>query len=250
VLNRISIVQSQTSDVSPRPSSAGNWIFGNRRWLNPANPYDRARLDAGYDALCAAFPAFAACPRAHFLACIAGVASTHHRPLQGIATGLDCPRELAGPWRAYPDPSESTPPSMRHFHSWHTCVHDVAFLSGRGFACGAEPPAGLDFLHPLDSFGPSSAGRSNQRTGGVTGLSRHGGVGGELPGRTGPGPDFLYPILAVGPPLADSDRLGSNVRTGLPRDGGGGGDEATPSPAADAVRVPHLLNPSESSSAG
>jgi hypothetical protein len=128
-----------------RPSSAGNWIFSNRRWLNPANPYDRARLDASYDALCAAFPAFAACPRAHFLACIAGVASTHHRPLQGIATGLDCPRELAGPWRAYPDQFESTPPVISTTCRIHAChqPHPDHWQPD----CGAGP--GSDTLPPL-----------------------------------------------------------------------------------------------------
>ena len=64
--------------------SAGNWLFCNRRWLDPSHPQDRARLDAGYDALCAAFPAFAACPRAAFLARLAHVSAAwsaaQHRP--------------------------------------------------------------------------------------------------------------------------------------------------------------------------
>ena len=50
--------------------ASGSWVFCDRRWLSPADPADLARLQAGYDALCAAFPAFASCPRDHFLACL------------------------------------------------------------------------------------------------------------------------------------------------------------------------------------
>ena len=72
--------------------SAGNWLFCNRRWLNPSFPPDRARLDAGYDALCAAFPAAAACPRSIFLTRIAHVSTAwsivqlyrHERTAAGI----------------------------------------------------------------------------------------------------------------------------------------------------------------------
>ena len=52
---------------------AGEWLFCDRRWLNPADPVDRARLESGYVALCADFPEFAACPRRAFLTRLAEV---------------------------------------------------------------------------------------------------------------------------------------------------------------------------------
>ena len=73
-------------------SSAGHWLFCNRRWLSPSHPPDRARLDAGYDALCAAFPAFAACPRHRVLATIAHVSATW-----SAAMDYHNPRPPAGP---------------------------------------------------------------------------------------------------------------------------------------------------------
>ena len=73
--------------------SAGNWLFCNRRWLDPSHPQDRARLDAGYDALCAAFPAFAACPRAAFLARLARVSRLAARPTATKHLMLSAPNE-------------------------------------------------------------------------------------------------------------------------------------------------------------
>ena len=55
--------------IQRRPgSAAGNWLFCNRRWLDPADPADRARLHAGYDALLSLFPAaLTEVPRALFI---------------------------------------------------------------------------------------------------------------------------------------------------------------------------------------
>jgi hypothetical protein len=52
---------------------AGNWLFCNRRWLNPKDPKDRMNLEYNYDALTAKFPAFARCPRFGFLQCLTEV---------------------------------------------------------------------------------------------------------------------------------------------------------------------------------
>ena len=76
---RSSPIEIFAHTVKPCPEhcrSTGNWLFCNRRWLSPSHPPDRARLDAGYDALCAAFPAFAACPRHRFLARLAHVSES------------------------------------------------------------------------------------------------------------------------------------------------------------------------------
>jgi hypothetical protein len=54
--------------------TAGNWLFCNRRWLDPAQAEDRAQLDRAYGALCASFPAFASCSKADFLRTLAEVA--------------------------------------------------------------------------------------------------------------------------------------------------------------------------------
>jgi hypothetical protein len=39
-------------------SDAGNWLFCGRRWINPADPDGRAKLDLHYDNLSILFPAF------------------------------------------------------------------------------------------------------------------------------------------------------------------------------------------------
>ena len=52
---------------------AGNWLFCNRRWLNPKDPKDRMNLEYNYDSLTAKFPAFARCPRYSFLQCLTEV---------------------------------------------------------------------------------------------------------------------------------------------------------------------------------
>ena len=54
-------------------SMAGNWLFCNRRWLNPQDVNDRVVLECNYDALVAKFPAFARCPRFRFLQCLSEV---------------------------------------------------------------------------------------------------------------------------------------------------------------------------------
>ena len=47
--------------------SAGNWLFCNRRWLNPDDQDDRAVLEENYTALASMFPEFAAaCSRVDF----------------------------------------------------------------------------------------------------------------------------------------------------------------------------------------
>jgi hypothetical protein len=150
---RSSPIEIFAHTVTPCPEhcrSTGNWLFCNRRWLSPSHPPDRARLDAGYDALCAALPAFAACPRHRFLARLAHVSeswSAARRPaprtaLRGLVDvdGIRVdwsppyappshPLNPAPPRRARP-PSAPVPP---HRHSpappalspTQRCLHDA-----------------------------------------------------------------------------------------------------------------------------
>jgi hypothetical protein len=53
--------------IFPLRSTAGNWLFCNRRWLNPLDREDRQTLDHNYDKLCLVFPAFARCSKATFI---------------------------------------------------------------------------------------------------------------------------------------------------------------------------------------
>ena len=46
---------------------AGNWLFSDRRWLDPRVSSEREILEANYDALCTAFPSFRACSKARFI---------------------------------------------------------------------------------------------------------------------------------------------------------------------------------------
>ncbi len=76
---------------------AGNWLFSNRRWLSPAIPRDHALLLAGYDALCEAFPAFAAaCPCGPFLAHLSRVAAAWDAVIYP-GPRLRCPQSDAAP---------------------------------------------------------------------------------------------------------------------------------------------------------
>ena len=47
--------------------TAGNWLFCNRRWLNPLKRDEREKLEQNYDKLCASFPAFARCSKTMFI---------------------------------------------------------------------------------------------------------------------------------------------------------------------------------------
>ena len=48
-------------------STAGNWLFCNRRWLDPLKRDERERLEHNYNKLCTAFPVFARCSKAKFI---------------------------------------------------------------------------------------------------------------------------------------------------------------------------------------
>jgi hypothetical protein len=55
-------------------SDAGNWLFSGRKWINPADPDGRTKLDLHYDNLCLLFPAFAAaCSRDQLIEAVSAV---------------------------------------------------------------------------------------------------------------------------------------------------------------------------------
>mmetsp|Transcript_77800 Transcript_77800/g.209679 ORF Transcript_77800/g.209679 Transcript_77800/m.209679 type:complete len:331 (-) Transcript_77800:34-1026(-) len=49
---------------------AGNWLFSNRRWLDPSIPRDRQQLEKAYRFLCLKFNAFTQCTFPHFIKCV------------------------------------------------------------------------------------------------------------------------------------------------------------------------------------
>ena len=57
-------------------STAGNWLFSHRRWLDPCKMREKIVLEQAYDHLCTTFPEFAACSRLKFLDCITAVCSS------------------------------------------------------------------------------------------------------------------------------------------------------------------------------
>ena len=99
--------------------SAGNWLFCNRRWLDRADPADRARLDSGYDALCHSFPAFlASCPRDVFMGHLSAVSEAwiatikknwERRSLQAAQSALSSSKEKLPSFLSSP---QSSPESM------------------------------------------------------------------------------------------------------------------------------------------
>jgi hypothetical protein len=57
-----------------RCSDAGDWLFCGRRWIDPADPDGRTKLDIHYHNLCALYPSFAAaCSHDRFLSAVAAV---------------------------------------------------------------------------------------------------------------------------------------------------------------------------------
>ena len=75
-------------------------LFSGRRWSNPADPDDRARLDAAYADLVSTFPPFAAaCSREHFLQTLADASAFGLRRRSG---GKEPRRTLADSERAPP----------------------------------------------------------------------------------------------------------------------------------------------------
>jgi len=54
-------------------STAGNWLFCNRRWLNPLNREERITLESNYEKLCVAFPIIARCSKKRFIQCVMDV---------------------------------------------------------------------------------------------------------------------------------------------------------------------------------
>ena len=41
-------------------SDAGNWLFSGRKWIDPADPDGRTKLELHHNNLCLLYPAFAA----------------------------------------------------------------------------------------------------------------------------------------------------------------------------------------------
>ena len=55
-------------------SDAGNWLFGGRKWIDPADPDGRTKLELHHNNLCLLYPAFAAaCPCDRFIESVAAV---------------------------------------------------------------------------------------------------------------------------------------------------------------------------------
>jgi hypothetical protein len=91
--------------VSRPRSDAGNWVHCGRKWIDPADPDGRTKLDLHHFNLCFLFPAFAqACPHARFVAAIAAVAESWSRPMKDIANAARC--------RTIADFAPPPPPSL------------------------------------------------------------------------------------------------------------------------------------------
>jgi hypothetical protein len=66
-------------------SDAGDLLFCGRKWIDPADPEGRTKLDLHHFNLCALFPEFAAaCPHDRFIAAIAAVTESWARPTQAV----------------------------------------------------------------------------------------------------------------------------------------------------------------------
>ena len=72
-------------------SDAGDLLFCGRKWIDPADPDGRTKLDLHHFNLCALFPAFAAaCPHTRFIAAITAVTESWSRPIKAVAEPALC----------------------------------------------------------------------------------------------------------------------------------------------------------------
>ena len=85
-------------------SDAGSWLFCGRKWIDPADPDGRDKLDIHHFNLCVLFPPFAAaCPHDRFVDAIATVAESWSQPMRAVAD--------AGRCRTLADFAPDSPPS-------------------------------------------------------------------------------------------------------------------------------------------
>ena len=150
---------------------AGNWLFSGRRWRDPRAADDRAALEAGYDDLVAAFPAFSRCSRDRFLANVADI----------CASWTCCTGEDIVPHN--PQQSPITPPQEVETagdpgrHSLHAGGPRGACGDGSSAAAGevrralsstmyvpAAPPPSLSMIVHLSVFICAHAARPTART--------------------------------------------------------------------------------------
>jgi hypothetical protein len=74
LVNVIKRTQADKADMLYQCSDAGNRHFRGRKWIDPADPDGRTKLEFHHQNLSILFPAFAsACPQERFIAAVAGV---------------------------------------------------------------------------------------------------------------------------------------------------------------------------------
>ncbi len=97
-------------------SDAGNWLFCGRKWIDPADPDGRAKLDLHYHNLSILFPAFtSACSLDRLVDAVAAVIDSWSRHDGARSSPVDISPSP-------PSPTDSaSPPEVRH--------------------CGAAPPS-------------------------------------------------------------------------------------------------------------
>ena len=138
-------------------SDAGDLLFCGRKWIDPADPDGRTKLDLHHYNLCALFPAFAAaCPRAQFLSTVAAVAESWSRPMKDIAD--------AGRCRTIADFAPDDPPS-----------HGASMAAGAGWAAaGSESTADRLRADAFDAPGKRGTGGAGRDRYGGQGLPEAG----------------------------------------------------------------------------
>ena len=154
--------------------TAGNWLFCNRRWLDPLKREERERLESSYDKLCESFPVFARCSKAQFIQCLMDVTIAWSdrinevpRKSSGASTRKDSTRVPSPGCFDGPPHQDPTSPSMAA--SAYPMSYDQALLRQRGLVWdGRTGPAAMwaeqcvrldcgDDSSPCDS-GDDSAG--------------------------------------------------------------------------------------------
>jgi hypothetical protein len=136
-------------------SVAGNWLFHGRRWRNPENRKDRDALNAGYDALVAAFPVFSRCSRDRFLKTISGFCASWSCSSQ---RGRDVPFP-PGP---SPTPSDDErPPPPRDGSSCPGLESGAADLQAQEQRRAVEHDEGMDSSLRLQGSSGAELSRSS-----------------------------------------------------------------------------------------
>jgi hypothetical protein len=108
-------------------STAGNWLFCNRRWLNPLNREERITLESNYEKLCTSFPVIARCSKKRFIQCVMDVSISWSDRIEESSRKCSSAPPSRKPPACSDRNKESPFPGVTSSHGWSVASpHDGA----------------------------------------------------------------------------------------------------------------------------